>query len=156
MHPFDARTGVGTTAQRVAPGRRADATAVPELCCPGPVRDNKALGDEVNNRPVDWAQEIGLYADRLDQLRATNFGRLFMLVHPDTDDPDRLLMAAKCAAAQWSVDDHYCDDESAGSVPALLGPRLAVAMTAVDPAHLPVRYAPELERTMREDPTANN
>ena len=45
-------------------------------------------------------------------MRAANFGRLIMLAHPDTDDPDRLLAAAKCALAEWSVDDHYCDDQT--------------------------------------------
>ena len=32
-----------------------DSAEVPELFCPGPVRDNPALGEEVNERMVEWA-----------------------------------------------------------------------------------------------------
>lgn len=154
-------TGLGTAAARIAPQPAAPQPAaappaagasVPELYCPPALRDDPALGKEVNERLVAWADEVGIYQGRLDDLRAAGFGRLLMLTHPDTDDPDRLLAAAKCGLAEWAADDHYCDDESAGADPRLLGPRLCVANAAVDPAHLPLRYAPELERALRADP----
>ncbi len=75
-----------------------------------------------------------------------------MLAHPDSDDPDRLLAAAKCALAEWATDDHYVDDEELGADPRLLAGRLALAYAVVDPAQLPVRYAPELEAAAQEDP----
>jgi 2-methylisoborneol synthase len=142
-------SGVGTAGVRVSPGRAA---GVPELYCPGPVRDDPALGEEVNERLVEWAEEMGIYPGQLDKVRTANFGRLIMLTHPDCDDPDRLLAAAKCALAEWSVDDHYVDGEVEDSVPELLGQRLAIAYSAIDPAHLPLRYTPELERVSRDDP----
>jgi 2-methylisoborneol synthase len=155
-------TGLGTSAARIRPpqaamptatGKRPDAgSSVPELHCPPALRDNPALGDEVNQRLVAWAEELGIFHDRLDQLRDTNFGRLAMLTHPDTDEPDRLLAAAKCALAEWAVDDYYCDDESVGATPELLGSRLSVAVGVVDPAQLPDRYAPDLRAAIQEDP----
>ncbi|GAA1910558.1 family 2 encapsulin nanocompartment cargo protein terpene cyclase [Streptantibioticus ferralitis] len=152
-HLSDGPTGLGATALRPRTARRAKGTSsVPELYCPPPVRDDPALGDEVNDQLVDWAADVGIYAGRLDSLRAADFGRLIMLTHPDSDDPDRLLAAGKCALAEWAADDHYCDDESAGAAPELLGSRLVVGYAAVDPAHLPVRYTPDLERAMRADP----
>lgn len=81
--------------------------AVPELFCPGPVRDNAALGEEVSNRVVDRAQEVGIYPGQLDRLRSCAFGHLIMLTHPTTDDPDRLLAAAKCVVAEWAADDYF-------------------------------------------------
>ncbi|MPZ27805.1 MAG: Camphene synthase [Micromonosporaceae bacterium] len=156
-----APTGLGTSAARIAaptaptalaPPRPTGGGQVPELYCPPAVRDDPALGEHVNLQLVDWAERVGVYSGQLDRLRAANFGRLLMLTHPDTDDPDRLLAAGKCALAEWAVDDHYCDDESAGADPERLGPRLAIATAAVDPAHLPSRYAPELERALRSDP----
>ncbi|MGH3391596.1 MAG: family 2 encapsulin nanocompartment cargo protein terpene cyclase [Actinomadura sp.] len=145
-------TGLGTSGLRIGRKPPDKTTSVPELYCPGPVRDDPLLGEEVNDRLIAWAEEVGVYPGRLDQVRAANYGRMIMLTHPDTDDPDRLLAAAKCVLAEFAADDHYCDDESAGARPELLGPRLAIAMAAVDPAHLPVRYAPELEQAMRDDP----
>ncbi|MCA6093781.1 Camphene synthase [Streptomyces sp. SCA3-4] len=165
-------TGLGTSAARIAAGRAAaqvsaqpagdpcgtpgtpDArgAGVPELYCPPAVRDDPALGREVNDRLVAWADEAGIYDGRLDRVRAADFGRLMMLAHPDTDDPDRLLAAGKCALAEWATDDYYCDDETVGSRPELLGSHLGLAYAALDPAHLPARYAPAWERDLREDP----
>ncbi len=145
-------TGLGTSATRIAADRSPPGTSVPELFCPGAVRDDPALGEVVNERLVEWAEQVGIYPGQLDRVRAANFGRLIMLTHPDTDDPDRLLAAAKCALAEWSTDDHYVADEALGADPKLLATRLALAHAVVDPAQLPVRYAPELERAAWEDP----
>jgi 2-methylisoborneol synthase len=147
-------TGLGTSAARVNRTERPERgdSAVPELYCPPPARDDPALGEAVNDDLVDWAERVGIYPGQLDRVRSANFGRLMMLAHPDTDDPDRLLAAGKCALAEWATDDHYCDDESAGAAPELLNPRLAIATTSVDPGHPPTRYAPELEQAMRDDP----
>ncbi|MBT2382943.1 Camphene synthase [Streptomyces sp. ISL-11] len=127
-------------------------SGVPRLYCPPALRDDPALGREVNDRLVAWADEVGIYTGRLDHVRAADFGRLMMLAHPDTDDPDRLLAAGKCALAEWATDDYYCDDETVGSRPELLGSQLGLAHAAIDPSHLPARYAPAGERELRGDP----
>ncbi|WP_026247303.1 family 2 encapsulin nanocompartment cargo protein terpene cyclase [Streptomyces sp. MspMP-M5] len=154
-------TGLGTSAARIAAGKPAGGTSgtadgpgsgVPELYCPPAVRDDQALGQEVNDRLVDWAEQVGLYAGRLERVRAADFGRLMMLAHPDSDDPDRLLAAAKCALAEWATDDYYCDDETMGSRTELLGSQLGLAYAALDPAHLPAGYAPAWEQDMAGDP----
>ncbi|GIG71143.1 family 2 encapsulin nanocompartment cargo protein terpene cyclase [Phytomonospora endophytica] len=152
--------GIGTSALRPAGGHTATAESdtpeptrrEPEIYCPEALRDDVALGDEVNERLVAWAERIGIYPGRVEEVRGANFGRLVMLTHPDSDDPDRLTAAGKCALAEWATDDHYCDDETQGSDLTLLGARLGVANAVVDPAHLPPRYAADLERAVGRDP----
>jgi len=124
------------------------------LFCPGPVRDDPALGREVNDRLVDWAEQVGIYPGRLDRLRAYDFGRLIMLAHPATSDPDRLLAAAKCVLAEWAADDYIVDEVSLGADPATVGSRLAVLYAVVDPARLPARAAPALEGHRQAEPIA--
>lgn len=147
-------TGLGTSASRVAVAAPAADSSVPELFCPFAVRDNPVLGKEVNDRLVEWAEHVGIYLGQLDRLRACDFGRLIMLTHPATDDPDRLLAATKCVVAEWAADDYYVDEVSLGADPKVVGSRLAKLHAVVDPAHLPDRYAPELDQYMREEPIA--
>jgi 2-methylisoborneol synthase len=149
--PPGGATGLGTSASR-APTGPPDGATVPELYCPPAVRDDRALGEEVDDRLIEWAGEVGIYAGQLDRVRAAEFGRLIMLAHPDTDDPDRLLAAAKCALSEWAVDDYYVDDEAVGADPLLLGERLSIANGVVDPVQLPVRYIAPFEEAVQRDP----
>jgi 2-methylisoborneol synthase len=150
-------TGLGTSATRLrAPEPRRDpapaADPAPNLHCPPAVRDDRALGETVTEHLVEWAEEVGIYPGQLDKIRKADFGRLIMLAHPESDDPDRLLAAAKCALAEWSVDDHYVDGEVEEARHELLGQRLAIAHSVIDQAHLPLAYAPQLEEVVRADP----
>ncbi|MEO7194122.1 MAG: hypothetical protein ABIZ05_04755 [Pseudonocardiaceae bacterium] len=101
----DGPTGLGTSAAGVSAERSTDSGLGLELYCPPALRDDEALGEEVNDRLVDWAGRVGIYPGQLDRVRAANFGRLMMLTHPATDDPDRLLAAARCVLAEWAADD---------------------------------------------------
>ncbi|WP_174188952.1 family 2 encapsulin nanocompartment cargo protein terpene cyclase [Nocardia barduliensis] len=148
-------TGLGTaTVQHDRPD------PIPPLYCPPPLRDDPVLAEAVNTGIVQWAKDIGLYEGRLDELRDADFGRLIMLAHPDCDDADKLLAAAKCAVSEWSVDDYYCEEDADDRAPdgtpssaeAELGPRLELAAAAMDPAHLPARYAAQLEAALEADP----
>ncbi|MBV9143861.1 MAG: hypothetical protein JO115_23575 [Pseudonocardiales bacterium] len=150
----DGPTGLGTSAVRVPAGRSASGRSGPELYCPPAFRDDEALGEEVNDRLVDWAGQVGIYPGQLDRVRAANFGRLMMLTHPATNDPDRLLAAAKCALAEWATDDHFLDEESLGADAKVIGSRLGITHAAVDPADLPVNYAPQLDQALSEEPVA--
>ncbi|MGP9022894.1 family 2 encapsulin nanocompartment cargo protein terpene cyclase [Streptomyces sp. BR1] len=159
MRPFLAGpTGLGTSACRIRPSLGAAAPVgpgsftIPELRCPPPVRIDTALAEEVDERLLAWAEQVGIYPGCLDRLRAADFGLMAMLGYPDTDDPERLLAPAKCAATIWAVDDFYCDDADLGAVPELLGSRLAIAAALVEEIRLPLRYAPALEQTARGDP----
>lgn len=143
-------SGVGTSAVRLPrPALPEEPTGddddIPELFCPGPVRDDPALGEEVNERLVAWAEEVGIYPSNLDRLRRCNFGRLTMLTHPAVADPDRLLAAAKCVTAEWAADDYYVDEVDLGADPMVVGSRMAKLYAIVDPAPLPPAYAPELD-----------
>ncbi|WP_245722178.1 family 2 encapsulin nanocompartment cargo protein terpene cyclase [Nocardia crassostreae] len=150
-------TGIGTASMR---RRRAAGQAIPPLYCPPPVRDDPVLAEAVNEGIIAWAEEIGLYEGRLDDLRKADFGRLIMLAHPDSDDADQLLAVAKCAVTEWSVDDYYCEEDASDIAPdgskstaeAELGPRLELAAAAMDPVHLPVRYQVQVEEAMQNDP----
>lgn len=124
----------------------------PPLYCPQTVRDNAALGAEVNRRLVDWASRAGIYADDLDAFRDTGFGRLAMLAHADCDDPDLLLVAAQMNAAWWAADDYYADETSLGASPTKLPPRLALVMSAMDPPPEVGHYAAPLAEAIRADP----
>jgi 2-methylisoborneol synthase len=160
--PAGAPTGAPTRADAPSPSQVAakpaepgegtsGAVTVPELYCPRAVRDDPALGRVVNDRLVAWADEMGLFQGRLERLRSHDFGRLFMLAHPDTDDPDRLLAAARCGLAEWAVDDHWVD-EGEDTRPELIGPRVALAHAVVDPVRLPPRYYAQFEQVVAREP----
>jgi 2-methylisoborneol synthase len=127
---------------------------VPPLYGPDAVRDDQALGDAVDDQLVAWwGGEIGARSGELERLRACGFGRLIMLAHPDCDDVDRLTAAAKCAVAEWAVDDLYLDGDSAESAPERIPLRLAMAYAAMAPARVPPPpYALQYDEQAREDP----
>ncbi|MFL1491449.1 family 2 encapsulin nanocompartment cargo protein terpene cyclase [Pseudomonas antarctica] len=125
---------------------------IPPLECPLPVRVDEALGNHVNDLLLDWVSQVGIFEGQLEQVHASNFGRFAMLCHPDTDTPERLLLSAKCIAALFAVDDHYCDDERSGSNPRLLGPRLSLALAALDKAHLTAPHDLALTQALNRDP----
>jgi 2-methylisoborneol synthase len=129
-------------------------SGVPALFCPGPLRDDPALGQEVDDRVIEWAEQVGIYPGRLDRLRAAGFGRLIMLTHPACADPDRLTAAAKCVVAEWAADDYIVDEADLGADPNVVGSRLATLHAVVDPARLPARYAPALEAYRVDEPIA--
>jgi 2-methylisoborneol synthase len=131
-------------------GRRGE----PALFCPGPVRDDPALGAEVDSRVLAWAGQVGIYPGRLDRLRAAGIGRLIMLAHPACDDPELLTAAAKCAVAEWVADDYLVDEAALGADPETVGSRLGLLHAVVDPAPLPAGYAPALESYRLDDPIA--
>ena len=125
---------------------------IPALYCPEPVRLDEPLGAHVDASVLSWVNEVGIFPDRREVMADSHFGRFAMLVHPDTDDPDRLLLSAQCIVSLFAVDDYYCDDERAGSDPMLIGPRLSLALAAVEPAHLIGEYPRELEAALAADP----
>lgn len=124
----------------------------PPLYCPETVRIDDDLADEVNQRLVSWAEKTGIYATQIDKFRDTGFGRLAMLTHPDSDDPDMLLVAAQMNAAWWAADDYYADETSLGATPTELPPRLALVMSAMDPPPPAGDYTRQLEEVLQADP----
>jgi 2-methylisoborneol synthase len=124
----------------------------PPLYCPPTVRIDEDLGAEVNRRLVAWAEQTGIHAGRLDKFADTGFGRLAMLTHSDTDDPDLLLVAAQMNAAWWAADDYYADETSLGATPTELPPRLALVMSAMDPPPPAGDYTRQLEEVLTADP----
>lgn len=103
------------------------------LYCPLPERADQSLAREIDARLTSWARDRGFHDHELDALSKVAFGKLVTLAHPDTDDPDVLLVAAQLNAAWWAADDYYADDTALGAVPARLPQRLTLAMSAMDP-----------------------
>ncbi|WP_265590292.1 family 2 encapsulin nanocompartment cargo protein terpene cyclase [Saccharothrix syringae] len=128
-----------------------DGTASP-VYVPVVERIDDALADEVDDRLVRWGEECGFRGDELDQLRKAGFGRLAMLTHTDTADPEQLLLAAKLNAAWWAADDLYADNTDMGATPAELPPRLALAMAAMDPVAPAGEFDEPLEEAVRSEP----
>ncbi|MFB7177359.1 family 2 encapsulin nanocompartment cargo protein terpene cyclase [Streptomyces sp. NPDC056257] len=150
-----ARTGTRTATRgggtRTEGTRTGSGIVIPPLNCPDAVRDDPALADAVNEELVRWADDIGIYAGRLDMLRSCHFGRLMMLAHPDCDDADRLLAAARCGLSEWAVDDHWADDGE-DTDPRLIGLRTALAHAVVDPVRLPPRHERQFEDRVAAEP----
>lgn len=147
-------SGIGTSAAHLARtiSRAGTASTRDNLRCPPALRHDPVLERAVNDGLVEWAGQVGIFPGRLDALREMNFGRLITLTYVDTDDYDRLLAVARMTLAWWTADDYYCDDASLGSVPALLGSRLAVAYTATDPVAMPDRYTAALDDAVDREP----
>lgn len=150
-------SGLGTSAARLVqdPGYIerpwGDGTA-PPLYCPVVERINDPLAEEVNNRLVAWGADCGFTEDQLEPLRAAGFGRLVMLSHAGCDDPDRLLIAAQLNAAWWAADDLYADDSEMGATPTDLPPRLALAMSAMDPVAPAGEFSVPLDEALHAEP----
>ncbi|HZD14876.1 MAG TPA: family 2 encapsulin nanocompartment cargo protein terpene cyclase [Pseudonocardiaceae bacterium] len=128
-----------------------DGTAAP-LYVPAVERVDDALAAEVDDRLVLWAKDCGFTDDEADLMRQAGFGRLAMLTHTDTDDPDRLLIAAQLNAAWWAADDLYADDSDMGATPTELPPRLALVMAAMDPVAPAGEFSVSLDHALRSDP----
>jgi len=124
---------------------------IPVLDCSSAVRINEQLGQRVNDLLTPWVDETGIFPGHSEKIRAADCGRFAMLCHPDTDDPQRLLLPAKCLAAMIAVDDHYCDDGQLGAIPQLVASRLSIAMAAIEPALLNTPYAVQLEEALAQD-----
>lgn len=137
---------------RAAPNEEKSPWAVPALYGLAPFRIDAALAAEVDDRLLPWIAQVGIFPGQHDKVRAMGFGRFAMLCHTDTDDPDRLLLAAQCFSALFAVDDYYCDDERTGSEPRMVGPRLSLALAALEPVYLSERFQPGLELALRSDP----
>lgn len=115
-------------------------------------RDDDRLAAEVDARLLVWATTCGLPEDSLKAIRKARFGRLVTLTHPDTSDPDRLLVAAQMNAAWWAADDSYADDSDRGAVPEQLPPRLALVMAAMDPLPPVGEFTGPLAEALADDP----
>jgi 2-methylisoborneol synthase len=124
----------------------------PPLYCPPTVRIDEDLAAEVNQRLVAWAEGTGIYAGQMDKFRDAGWGRLAMLTHADSDDPDMLLVAAQLNAAWWAADDYYADETSLGATPTELPPRLALVMPAMDPPPPAGDYTRQLDEHLWSDP----
>ncbi|WP_049716502.1 family 2 encapsulin nanocompartment cargo protein terpene cyclase [Streptomyces caatingaensis] len=172
-------TGLGTTSLRLAPEREPEVGAEAEhsppappssppsspqlapssqrikgLYCPPPVRDDRALADEINVRLVEWAEkEVDLYPDTdlRDALVAFDAGRSVVLCHPDAPTVDHLMAAARLLAGENAVDDYFCEAEYGGTAHRR-GAALALAQSAIDPAHNVPRYEADWRTGMDSHP----
>lgn len=125
----------------------------PPVYLPPLARDNPALGEAVNTALVEWAERTGLYAGRLDTFAGTGYGQLIQLTHADTDDVDRLLIAAQLNTVWWAADDYYADEADLGAIPEKASERLSLVTSVFDPpVPLGDPYDTELDAHLTADP----
>ncbi|HET6857600.1 MAG TPA: family 2 encapsulin nanocompartment cargo protein terpene cyclase [Streptomyces sp.] len=140
--PTDA-SAPGMSASGVSsPGMSSPSQRIEGLYCPPAVRDDRVLADEINDRLVEWAEnEVGLYPDTDHRAALLGFdpGRSVVLCHPDAPGIDHLMVAARLLVGENAVDDYFCEAEYGGSADRR-GAALAVAQSAIDPAHNTPRY----------------
>jgi 2-methylisoborneol synthase len=122
------------------------------LLCPPAARIDPQLAADVDDRLTAWAQRIGLHAGHLEEFHATGFGRLITLAHPETDDPDLLMVAAQMNAAWWASDDYYADETDLGAIPEALPARLALVSSALDPPPPAGEFTAPLNQAVVSDP----
>ncbi|MEU6152141.1 family 2 encapsulin nanocompartment cargo protein terpene cyclase [Actinosynnema sp. NPDC047251] len=124
----------------------------PPLYVPVVERQDEVLTTAVEDGLVAWAADCGFVGEELDMLRAAGFGRLAVLTHTDSDDPQHLLIAAKLNAAWWAADDLYADSSELGATPTELPPRLALAMAAMDPLPDAGEFTGPLDEALAAEP----
>ncbi len=125
--------GLGTQTTNIAAIiNRPDQESDTELRHREPYRDDVALGEELNERLIAWAERLGMYEGHLDYLRKCNFGRCVMLTFPFSEDRERLFFAGQANVALFGVDDYFVDDERAGVTHDMVGRNLSLCMSAID------------------------
>lgn len=152
-------SGLGTSAARLPTGPDpayvyrpwGDGSASP-LYVPVVEREDDALAADVTARLLVWAHDCGFTDEQVDLMGRAGFGRLVVLAHPDSADPDSLLIAAQLNAAWWAADDLYADDSEQGATPTELPPRLALVMATMDPVAPAGEFSAELDDALRGDP----
>lgn len=133
--------GVGTkTANIAAILNRPEVESDTVIRCRKPYRDDVALGEELNNRLINWAGSMGLYEGHLDYLRKCNFGRLTMLTFAFSNDIERLFFAGQANVSLFGVDDYFVDDERAGVKHDMVGRNLSLCMSVIDDPFLTPKY----------------
>jgi len=86
-------TGLGTKSFKIASamkGSHYDSDT--ELRGRPAYRNDPALGKELNDRLMVWAESIGLYEGHIDYLRKCDFGGYVMLTHAFSYDRERLFL----------------------------------------------------------------
>jgi 2-methylisoborneol synthase len=131
-------TGIGTASTQLS--GRVDRGGQAEIYCPPPARDDPALAERIEADLTQWAEEEAgcVSPDERAEFNALNFGRAVVLSYPDHAEYDHLLGAARLFAAEYIVDEMFCEEEGARSLQ--IGPSLAAAQAAIDPTHLPAEY----------------
>jgi 2-methylisoborneol synthase len=140
-------SGVGTQQTNIAailnrPSEESDT----ELRHREPYRDDVALGEELNDRLMKWAERLGLYEGHLDYLRKCNFGRCTMLTFAFADDIERLFLGGQANVSLFGVDDYFVDDERVGMKHDMVGRNLSLCMSAIDEPYLIPRYNEETRK----------
>jgi 2-methylisoborneol synthase len=131
-------TGIGTASTRLS--EQDDRGRPAEIYCPPPARDDPGLGERLEADLTQWAvEEAGCVPpDKRAEFNALNFGRAVALSYPDHAEYEHLLGAARLFAAEYIVDEMFCEEEGARSLQ--IGPSLVAAQAAIDPTHLPAEY----------------
>ena len=146
-------TGLGTQTTNIAALlNRPDEESDTELRHRAPYRNDVALGEELNDRLMEWAAGINLYEGHLDYLRKCNFGRYVMLTYAFTEDRERLFMAGQAMVSLFALDDYFVDDERAGTTHDKVGRNLGICMSALDEPYFTKKYNDDTDEGLSQHP----
>jgi 2-methylisoborneol synthase len=146
-------SGLGTkTTDIAAILNRTEKESDSEMRHRPPYRNDPALGEELNERLMTWAESIGLYDGHLDYLRKCNFGGYVMLSHPFSYDRERLFLAGQSMVALFALDDYFVDDERSGEALNNVGRNLSLCMSALDEPFSTEKYENETQEFLNANP----
>ncbi len=146
-------TGLGTQTTNIAATlNRPEEESDTELRHRPPYRNDVALGEELNERLMVWAESINLYEGHLDYLRKCNFGRYVMLTYAFTQDRERLFMAGQAMVSLFALDDYFVDDERAGTTHDKVGRNLGICMSALDEPYFTKKYNDDTDEGLSQHP----
>lgn len=146
-------SGLGTKTTNISKlMNRPDKESGDEIRHRPPYRIDDALGEELNNLIIEWAEKTGIYEGHLDYLRKCDFGRYVMLVYPFCNDKERLFLGCQTNVALFGLDDYFVDDERAGAKLELVGRNLSLAMSACDEPFLNKKYNADTDEGLKQHP----
>ncbi len=146
-------TGLGTKSFKIASamkGSHYDSDT--ELRGRPAYRNDPALGKELNDRLMVWAESIGLYEGHIDYLRKCDFGGYVMLTHAFSYDRERLFLAGQSMVALFALDDYFVDDHRNGAPLEDVPRNLSLCMTALDDPHSTPLYESQTQEHMQSNP----
>jgi 2-methylisoborneol synthase len=117
-----------------------------------PTAETIALSERIEASLHGWLAGLDLLPVPCGAVTSYSLGRFAISCYGEHVEEGRLSLAARYFAALFILDDHYCDDDSFGSSPVLLGERLTLLLAVIDPVVLRPGDAAAFHAAVTSDP----